>query len=119
MMILYCTTLLHTCLSTALSLLRRPLVLLSRWLVVACCVASIAGIFAAHPSFGQLLCSPPSLASSRRRHQEDAFDTNVDVSVSGQLASGHRSNKSGGNAIMLTGGRRDESGWQKAQRELE
>jgi hypothetical protein len=32
--------------------LRRPLVLLSRRLVVACCFASVAGIFAAHPSFG-------------------------------------------------------------------
>jgi hypothetical protein len=47
-----CTTSLHTCLSTASSLLRRPLVLSLRWLVVACCIASIAGIFAACPSFG-------------------------------------------------------------------
>ncbi len=31
--------------------LRRPLVLLSRRLVVACCFASVAGIFAARPSF--------------------------------------------------------------------
>jgi hypothetical protein len=29
-----------------------PLVLLSLWLVVACCFASVAGIFAARPSFG-------------------------------------------------------------------
>ncbi len=33
-MVLYCTTLPHTCLSTASSLLRRPLVLSSRW---TCC----------------------------------------------------------------------------------
>ncbi len=32
--------------------LHRPLVLSSRRLVVACCFASIAGIFAARPSFG-------------------------------------------------------------------
>ncbi len=32
--------------------LRRPLVLLLRWLVVACCFASVAGIFAACPFFG-------------------------------------------------------------------
>ncbi len=32
--------------------LHHPLVLLSRWLVVACCFASVAGIFAARPSFG-------------------------------------------------------------------
>jgi hypothetical protein len=38
--------------------LRRPLVLLSRRLVVACCFAFVAGIFAAHPSFGWLLCLP-------------------------------------------------------------
>ncbi len=56
-----------------------PLVLSSCWLVVACCVASVAGIFAACPSFGWLLCSPPSLASSRRCHQKDSFNTNVDV----------------------------------------
>jgi hypothetical protein len=33
-------------------MLRRPLVLLSHRLVVACCFASVAGIFAARPSFG-------------------------------------------------------------------
>jgi hypothetical protein len=49
-MVLNCTTLLHTCLSTASSLLCRPLVLSSCWLVVACCVASVACIFAARPS---------------------------------------------------------------------
>jgi hypothetical protein len=38
--------------------LRRPLVLLSRRLVVACCFASVAGIFAARPSFDWLLCLP-------------------------------------------------------------
>ncbi len=32
--------------------LRRPLVLLSRRLVVACCFASVAGIIATRPSFG-------------------------------------------------------------------
>jgi hypothetical protein len=32
--------------------LRHPLVLSSRWLVAACCFASVAGIFAARPSFG-------------------------------------------------------------------
>jgi hypothetical protein len=32
--------------------LRRPLVLLSCQLVVACCFASVNGIFPAHPSFG-------------------------------------------------------------------
>ncbi len=29
-----------------------PFVLLLHWLVIACCVASITGIFAARPSFG-------------------------------------------------------------------
>jgi hypothetical protein len=38
--------------------LRPPLVLLSRRLVVASCFASVAGIFAAHPSLGCLLCPP-------------------------------------------------------------
>jgi hypothetical protein len=66
-----------------------------------------------------LLCSPPSLASSRRRHQKDAFNTNVNVSILQQLASGHWSNESGGNAIMLMGGWRNESRRQKAQQELE
>ena len=32
--------------------LRRPLVLSSRWLVVACCFASVAFIFAVHLTFG-------------------------------------------------------------------
>ncbi len=32
--------------------LRRPLILLASRLVVACCFASVAGIFAARPSFG-------------------------------------------------------------------
>jgi hypothetical protein len=32
--------------------LRRPLILSSLWLVVACYFASVAGIFAAPPSFG-------------------------------------------------------------------
>jgi hypothetical protein len=39
-------------------MLHCPLDLLLRWLVVACCFASAAGIFATHPSFGWLLCSP-------------------------------------------------------------
>ncbi len=34
------------------------LVLLLHGLVVACCFASIAGIFTAHPSVSQLLCWP-------------------------------------------------------------
>jgi hypothetical protein len=41
--------------------LRCPLVLLLHQLVVACCFASVAGIFAARPSFGWLLC-PPCIA---------------------------------------------------------
>jgi hypothetical protein len=36
--------------------LRHHPILLSRQLVVTCCFASVTGIFAAHPSFGQLLC---------------------------------------------------------------
>jgi hypothetical protein len=32
--------------------LSRPLVLLLCWLVVPCCVTSVASVFAAHPSFG-------------------------------------------------------------------
>ncbi len=89
------TSSLYTCLSTASSLLRCPLVLLLRWLVVACCVASIAGIFTVHLSFVWFLCLPPSLASSCRHHQENTFNTNIDVSVSRQLASGHWSNETG------------------------
>jgi hypothetical protein len=61
MMILYCTTLLHTCLSTTSSLLRCPLVLLSCMLVVACCVASIACIFAAHSFLADCCVHPPLL----------------------------------------------------------
>ncbi len=53
MMVLYCTTLLHTCLSTASSLMRRPLVFLFHWLVITCCVTSITGIFAACPSLSR------------------------------------------------------------------
>ncbi len=72
MMVLYCTTLLHTCLSTSSSLLHCPFVLLSCWLVIACCIiASVACIFAACPSFDWLLCSFPSLASSHRHHQRE------------------------------------------------
>jgi hypothetical protein len=69
------------------SLLRIPL-------LVDCCV---------HPP----LLPPPAAITKK-----DAFYTNVDVSVSGQLASGYRSNKSGDNAVMLTGGRRNKSGRQ-------
>jgi hypothetical protein len=47
------------------------------------------------------------------------FDTNINISVSQRLASGYRSDEGGGNAIMLTSGRRDESGQRKAQQELE
>jgi hypothetical protein len=57
---------------------------------------------------------PPPAAVTKK-----TFNTNVDVSVLQRLASGHRSNKSNGNAIMLTGGWRNESGQQKAQQELE
>jgi hypothetical protein len=39
-------------------MLRCPLVLSSCNLVVACCFYSVTGIFAAHPSFGWLLCLP-------------------------------------------------------------
>jgi hypothetical protein len=42
----------------------------------------------------------------------DTFNPNVDVSVLGGLASGYWSNKSKDNAVMLTGGWRNESGWQ-------
>jgi hypothetical protein len=45
---------------------------------------------------------PPPAAITKK-----TFDTNVNVSVSRRLASGHRSNKSGGNAVMLTGGWRN------------
>jgi hypothetical protein len=50
-MVHYWTTSLDTCHSTASLVLHRPLVLSSRWLVVACCDASVACIFAARPSF--------------------------------------------------------------------
>jgi hypothetical protein len=43
--------LLHCCCCTGI-VLRRPLVLSSCQLVVASCFASVAGIFAMHPSFG-------------------------------------------------------------------
>ncbi len=76
MMVLYCTTLLHTCLSTASSLLRCPLVLLLCWLVVACCVTSVAGMFAVHPSFWLIVVFtplscllPPPSPKRRIQHQ--------------------------------------------------
>jgi hypothetical protein len=62
---------------------------------------------------------PPLLPPPAAITKKDAFDTNIYVSVLQQLASGHQSNKSGGIAVMLTGGRGNESGRRKAQRELE
>jgi hypothetical protein len=71
------------------SLLRVPL-------LADCCV---------HPP----LLPPPATISKK------TFDTNINVSVSRQLASGHQSNKSNGNAVMLTSGWCDKS----VQQELE
>jgi hypothetical protein len=71
------------------------------------------------PLLADCCVSPPSLASFRRRHQKYAFNTNVNVSISQQLATGHWSNESGGNAVMLTSRWRDKSGRWKAQQELE
>jgi hypothetical protein len=48
-----------------------------------------------------------------------AFDTSIDVSILGQLALGHCSNDSGGNVVMLAGGRRNESGQRKVPQELD
>ncbi len=62
---------------------------------------------------------PPLLPPPAAVVKKDAFNTNVNVSVWQQLASGHWSNKSGGNAVMLTSGQCNKSGQRKAQQELE
>ncbi len=64
-------------------------------------------------------CVHPPLLPPPAAITKKTFNTNVDIRVLQQLASGHQSNKSGDNAVMLMGGRRNESGRQKAQHELE
>jgi hypothetical protein len=56
------------------------------------------------------------LRSAKGQQREaNAVNTNVDVSVSRQLESGHCSNNGRGNVVTLAGGWRDESGQQRAQ----
>ncbi len=44
-----------------------------------------------------------------------AVDANINISVLWQLPPGHCSNNGGGNIVMLAGGRRDKSRWQKTR----
>jgi hypothetical protein len=54
-----------------------------------------------------------------QQRKANAVDVNIDISVSQQLASGHRSNDDRGNVVMLAGGQRNKSGWWKARQQLE
>ena len=64
-------------------------------------------------------CVHPPLLPPPATITKKTFDTNINVSVLQQLASGHWSNKSRGIAIMLTGKQRDKSRRWKVQQELE
>jgi hypothetical protein len=71
------------------------------------------------PLLAECCIHPPLLPPPAAVTKKDAFNTNIKVSNLQQLASGHQGNESGGNAVMLMGGRRDESGRRKARQELE
>jgi hypothetical protein len=62
-MVLCCTTLLHTCLSTASSLLRHPLVLLSRWLVLPVVLPLLLASLLHIPPLADCCVHPPLLPS--------------------------------------------------------